>query len=86
MNTIAVIELAGQAHGLPALVDRAARALAGARTSAEVLEACAAAGFARNLRRPRFGKPSVCTRLRRPRRDAGGNIRMSPISKSCWHC
>jgi len=44
MNTIAVIEPA--ADSLPALVDRAARALAGARSSAEVLEAGAMASFA----------------------------------------
>lgn len=44
MNQIIVQEAA--ADTLPSLVDRAARALAGARTSAEVLEARDLAGFA----------------------------------------
>lgn len=44
MNVVAPI--AADVGGLPALIDRAAQALAGARTSAEVLEAREMAGFA----------------------------------------
>lgn len=45
-TTALVAETEGQGSSLPALIDRAARALSSARTSAEVLEARDLAGFA----------------------------------------
>ena len=80
MDTVPSTEIAVPAHGLPALVDRAAKALASARTAAEVLEAREAARLAYDaaksvarlarLAKVKQAHDDIIKAIRRAQRDA----------------